>query len=116
MMSRRAQVLIVVALVGVVALAAWYGGEVWEDSGSFAFLLFGIPGGCTALALVVERATGTMVAPAVIAVLGLVSVGWSLITAGGIGLVFLVPSLLLLLAAGLSWSDRGRNASRPART
>ena len=71
------------------------------------------PRGATALA--VERATGTMVAPAFVAVLGAVCVGWSLITGLGIGLVFPVPSVLLLVAAAVSWGDRGRDAARSAR-
>ena len=98
--------LIVVSIVAVVALAAWYGGEVWEDSGSFALVLFGVPAGCAVVSLGAERSTGTMVAPAVVAVLGLASVGWSLLTGLGIGGLFLVPSFLLLLAAGRSWGDR----------
>jgi hypothetical protein len=47
-----------------------------------------------------------MLAPAVVAVLGVVSTGWSLLTGLGIGGGFLVPSLLLLGAAMLSWLHR----------
>ncbi|NEK87893.1 hypothetical protein GCU60_19310 [Blastococcus saxobsidens] len=116
MMSRGAQVLIVVSILSVAALAAWYWSEVWEDSGSFAFALFGIPAACAVIALAAERATRTMAAPVLIAVLAAVAVGWSLITGLGIGLVFLVPSVLLLLAAAVSWGDRGRDAARPVHT
>ena len=112
--SRGSQVLILVALAGVLVSSAWYGGAVWRDSGSFALVLFGVPALCAVVALRVERSTAMMVAPAVVAVLGLVAVGWSLLTGLGIGLVFLLPALLLLLAAGRSWGDRA--ASRPVRT
>ncbi|MDK3258044.1 hypothetical protein [Blastococcus capsensis] len=114
--SRAAQGLILVSLVGVVAVSGWYGRVAWEDSGSFAFVLFGVPALWAAVALWAERPAGTMVAPAVIAVLGLVSVGWSLVTGLGIGPLFVVPSFLLLLAAGRAWSGSGRNGSPPART
>jgi hypothetical protein len=116
MTSRRAEVLIVVALLGVGALAVRYGADAWDDSGSIAILLFGIPAACAAIALGVERATRTTVGPALVAALAAVSVGWSLITGLGIGLVFLVPSFLLLAAAAASWGDRSRGAVRPLRT
>lgn len=106
--SRGAQGLIAVSLVSVTGLTAWYGRFAWEDSGSFAIALFGVPLVCAALALGTERASGTALAPAVVAALGVVSVGWSLLTAGGIGLGFLLPSLLLLVAAMTSWADRQR--------
>jgi hypothetical protein len=104
--SRRAQVLIVLALAGVVVLAAWYGGEVRQDSGSFAVVLFGVPLACAALALWAEGASRTQLAPALVAVLGVASLAWSLLTAGGIGFGFVPSSLLLLVAATVSWFDR----------
>jgi hypothetical protein len=113
--SRGAQGLIVVALAGVVAFAAWYGQAAWEDSGSFAFVLFGVPLVCAVVALATERATGTRIAPVVVAGVGLVSLAWSLVTAGGIGIGFAPSSLLLLVAALVSWTDR-RDSSRPVRT
>ena len=113
--SKGAQGLIVVALLGVVALAAWYGQEVWEDSGAFAFILFGMPLACTAVALAAERASRKMIAPAVVAGLALISLAWSLVTAGGIGIGFAPSSLLMLVAALVSWADR-RNSSRPEGT
>ncbi|TFV60178.1 hypothetical protein E4P41_10765 [Geodermatophilus sp. DF01-2] len=115
--SRRAQGLIVVALLCVLGFAAWYGRWVWADSGSFFFVLFGIPMVCTAAALWAERTSRTMLAPAVVAALAVVSFSWSLLTALGIGLVFVVPSFLLLLAAMVSWLHRtGRDPSAPSRT
>ena len=113
--SRGAQGLIVVSLVGVVGVAASYAGAVWADSGAFFFVLFGIPIVCAALALVAERASGTTAASASVAVLGVLSLAWSLVTGLGIGLVLLVPSLLLLAAAMISWVDR-RNSETPTRS
>ncbi len=85
--SRRARGLIVVALLCVLGLAAWYGRTGWADSGSFVLVLFGIPAVCTAVALWVERTSRTLLAPAVVAALAL-------------------PSFLLLLAAMVSWLHR----------
>ncbi|WP_346623455.1 hypothetical protein [Blastococcus montanus] len=79
-------------------------------------MLFGVPLACAALALWAENASVTAPAPAVVAVLGAVSVGWSLLTGPGLGLWFLLPSLLLLVAAMISWIDRGRDRVRPRPT
>ena len=115
--SRGAQGAIVASLVGVIGLAALYGRLVWADSGSFVFVLFGVPVVCTAVALWAERASRTMLAPAVVAALGAVSLAWSLLTAGGIGFGFVLPSLLLLLAATASWVHRlGRDSATSMRT
>lgn len=113
--SRGALGLIAVSLVGVVAVAAWFGREAWEDSGSFALVLFGIPLVCTAGALVAEAASRSRLASAVVGVLGAVSLVWSLLTAGGIGLGFAPSSLLLLVAAMISGADR-RKTAEPLRT
>jgi hypothetical protein len=104
--SRAAQGLIVVALLAVLGVTAWYGRTAIEDSGSFAVILFAIPLVCAAGALWAERASRTMLAPAVVAVLAVISIGWSLLTGLGIGGAFLVPSLLLLAAAMFSWLHR----------
>ena len=114
--SPGARGLVVVSLVLLVGVAAWYGRAAWADSGAFALVLFGVPLACGVLALWAERASGTMLAPAVVALLGAVSVGWSLLTGLGLGLGFLLPSLLLLAAAMISWVDRGRDRPRPLRT
>lgn len=103
---RGAQGLIAIALAGVLGVTAWYGRLAWEDSGAFAFALFGVPLLCTAAALWAERSGTTVLAPVVVAVLGLISVAWSLLTGLGIGLGFLLPSLLLLVAATVSWVER----------
>ncbi|MGY2067771.1 hypothetical protein [Blastococcus sp. SYSU DS0619] len=108
--------LIVVSLVALVVLATWYGRAAWEDSGAFALVLFGIPLICAALALWVESGSTTRAASAVVALLGAVSVTWSLITGLGLGGSFLLPSLLLLVAATVSWVDRGPDRARPLRT
>jgi hypothetical protein len=112
--SRGAQGLIVVALLCVVGLAAWYGRTVWADSGSFVLVLFGIPLACTAIALWAERTSRTVPAPALLAALAVVSLAWSLLTGLGIGMVFVVPSSLLLVAAVVSWSHRTRRDSSPS--
>ena len=103
---RAAQWLIAVALAAVLGLTAWYGRTAWEDSGSFAVALFGIPLACAAGALWAERVSRTMLGPAFVAVLAVVSIAWSLVTGLGIGGVFLLPSLLLLAAATSSWLHR----------
>lgn len=80
--------LVVVSLVAVVGVVAWYG-----------------------------RAEQAMVrAPAVVTGCAAVSVGWSLLTGLGIGGAFLLPWLLLLVAAMISWVDRGRDRAGPLRT
>lgn len=111
--SRGATLLIVVSLALVAGLAAWYGRTVWADSGSFAVALFGVPLVCTAGALWVERAGRGRQTPVGVGALAAVSLGWSLITALGFGLL-LVPSLLLVVATLVSWADRlpGRPAER----
>ena len=109
--SRRAQGLIIVGLVCVLGLAAWYGRTVWEDSGSFVFALFGVPVACTTLALWVERRSRTVLAPAVVSALALILLSWSLLTALGIGILFVVPAFLLLLAALASWLHGPRRNS-----
>ncbi|MCZ2811504.1 hypothetical protein O2W15_08645 [Modestobacter sp. VKM Ac-2979] len=113
--SPGARALVVVSLVGVLGLAVWLAPRVWETSGSLGFLLFGPPVVCSALALWVERARGTVLAPAVVAALGVVSVAWALLTLLGGGLYLLVPALLLLVAAMVSWVDRRPDRSTPAR-
>lgn len=104
--SRAARRAIAVALLSVVGLAAWYGPAVWADSGSFAVVLFGVPLACTVCALWVECTGGTAPAAAVLSALAGVSLVWSLLTALGVGLLFLVPSLLLVVAAAASWTRR----------
>jgi hypothetical protein len=98
--------LILLALLSVAGFSVGYGRFAWEDSGAFAFVLFGVPLMCTVSALWVERADGALLAPAVVAVLGLVCLAWSLLTGLGIGLVFLLPSFLLLSAAAVSRTHR----------
>lgn len=113
--SRGSRTLIVVALVTLVVVTAWYGQRAWEDIGSFAVVLFGVPLLCAAAALWAELAGGSRVAPVLVAATGLVSVAWSVLTGLGIGLALLLPSLLLLVAAMISWVDR-RDAAAPMGT
>ena len=103
--SRGASALLVVSLALVAGLAAWYGRAVWEDSGSFAVALFGVPLLCTAGAFWAERAGRGVAAPVVVGALAAVSLVWSLVTALGFGLL-LVPALVLVVAALVSWADR----------
>lgn len=114
--SRIAQGMIAVALLFVAGLAAAFGGFVWADSGSFVFALFGIPLACAGLALAAERLIRTIVAPVVVAGLGVVSLGWSLITAGSFGLGFALASLLMMGAASPSLSHRRGRRSVPSRS
>jgi phosphoglycerol transferase MdoB-like AlkP superfamily enzyme len=115
--SRGARGLIGVGLLWVLGLAAWYGRTVWVDSGPFVFVLFGIPVVCATVALWAERRSRTMLAPAVVAALAVVSLTWALLTALGIGLVLVPPSVLLLLAAVVSWLHRtGRDTAASSRT
>jgi hypothetical protein len=109
--SRGAQALIAVALVGVLGATVWFGRLAWEDSGSFALALFGLPLSCAAGALWAERAIPSRSASVLVAALGLVSLVWSVLTGLGIGGVFLLPSLLLLVAAMVSWVDRQRESA-----
>ncbi|MCZ2816892.1 hypothetical protein [Modestobacter sp. VKM Ac-2984] len=105
--SRGAQVLIVVSLLGMFGLAAWQGRLVWEISGPSVFVLvFCPPAACAALALRVESVRGTVLAPAAVAGLGVVSVAWALFTGLAGGLHLLAPALLLLVAAVVSWIAR----------
>ncbi len=114
--SRGARGLIAVALLCVLGLAAWYGRAGWADSGPFVLVLFGLPVACTAVALWAERRSSTMLAPAVVAALAVVSLSWALLTALGIGLGLVAPSVLLLLAALVSWRHRtGRDTAASSR-
>ena len=108
--SRGATALIVVALVLVVASAAWSGRAAWAGSGAFALALFGVPLACAAGALAAERAGTGRLVPVVVGVLAVVSLGWSLVLARAAGFL-LVPPLRLLVATLVSWADR-----RPDRT
>jgi hypothetical protein len=105
--------LIGAALVSALASAVGFWRLVWGDSGSFAVVLFGVPVACAAVALWAERATASRLAPAVVTVTAAVSLVWTLLTAGGIGAVFLLPSALLLGAATVSWLDRQRPDDAP---
>src|SRR3712207_6281528 len=97
--SRAAHALIVVSLLGLLGVTAWFWRLAWEDSGRFALVLFGVPLLCAVVALVAERSSRTALAPAVVGLLGAVSLAWSLLTGLGIGLAFALPSVLLLFAA-----------------
>jgi len=114
--SRGAGLLIGVSLLLVAGFAAWYGRSVWADSGWFVAVLFGVPLVCTAGALTAERTSRSTLAPVVVGLLAAVSLGWSLLTAGGVGLVLLIPSLLLVVATLVSWADRRPDSTRPARS
>jgi len=106
----------VAALLCVLGAAAWYGRTGWADSGPFVLVLFGIPLACAAVAPAVERRSRTVLAPAVVAALAVVSLAWALLTGLGVGLVLIPPSLLLLFAAMASWLHRtGRDAAASSR-
>lgn len=114
--SPGACVLTAVSLVSVLGYSAWQGPAVWADSGSVALILFGVPTVFAAVALWVECASRTMLAPAVVSVLAVASLVWSLVTALGVGFGLLVPSLLLVVAAMISWVDRRPGRAEPSRT
>ena len=103
--SRGSSALLVVSLALVAGLAAGYSRTVWNDSGSFAVALFGVPLLCAAGALGAERAGRGHAAPVVVGLLAAVSLGWSLVVALGFAQL-LVPSLVLVAAAVVSWADR----------
>jgi hypothetical protein len=109
--SRGASALIAVALVLVVGLVVWSGRAGWEASGWWSVVLFGVPLASAAGALVAERAGRGRLAPVAVGVCAAASLGWSLIAALGIGLGFLVPSLLLVGATLVSGVDRGTTAA-----
>src|SRR3712207_4172309 len=104
--SRGARALIVVSLLGLLGVTAWFWRLAWEDSGRFAFVLFGVPLLCAVLALAAERLGGTRLVPAVVGMLGAVALAWSLVTGLGIGLAFALPAFLLLTAAAVSWGQQ----------
>jgi hypothetical protein len=111
--SRRASVVIAVALAMVVGLTAWSAAAGWEASGWWSAVLFGVPLACALGALVAERVGRGRLAPLVVGVLAAISLGWSLIAALGIGLGFLLPSLLLVVATGISAVDRATGTRGP---
>lgn len=82
-----------------VGLAISFFPTAWDDSGAFAFVLVGVPVLAAALAL---SAVPAGRATALTWIAAVVMLGWSLITALGLGIYFLVPSLLLFLAAAMS--------------
>ena len=110
--SRGSSALLALSLALVAGLAAWYGRAVWDDSGAFALALFGVPLLCAAGALGAERAVRGPAAPLVVGALAAVSLAWSLVVALGFGQL-LVPSLLLVAAAFLSWADRRTDRTAP---
>ncbi len=83
------------------------------DSGWSAFVLFGTPTVCTAVAPEVEHTSRTVLAPAVVAALAVVSLSWALLTALDIGSVLVAPAFLLL-AAVVSWLHRAGQRSAPS--
>ncbi|MGY1749161.1 MULTISPECIES: hypothetical protein [unclassified Modestobacter] len=110
--SRRAQLLIGVSLVAVLGLAGW----AWGAGGPAVLLVFGPAVAGALLALAAERASRTMMAPAVTAGVGAASLVWGLVTLAGGGLHLLVPAGLLVVAALVSWVDRRPRARARART
>jgi hypothetical protein len=111
--SRGASALITVALVvaaGLVAVSARAG---WEASGWWSVVLFGVPVASAAGALVAERRGRGRLAPVVVGGCAAASLGWSLIAALGIGLGFLLPSLLLVGATLVSAVDRATGTRGP---
>ncbi len=95
-----------VSLLCVLAVVVLFGGVAWEDSGSFAVVLFGIPVVATAGVLWVELATRGLGAWTVSAALAAISLTWSLITGLGLGLFLLLPSSLLVVAVAASLGHR----------
>ena len=113
--TRGASGLIVVALAMVVGLVAWSGRAGWEASGWWSAVLFGVPITCTAGALVAERVGRGWLSAVALGVFAATSLGWSLIAVLGIGLSFLLPSLLLVVATLVSWVDRATGLTPPLR-
>ena len=101
------------ALAGVVVNVLAFGREVWQDSGAFVLVLYGVPLVLAAVALWAERATRSILAPAVVGASGVVSTAWALVNAGGVGFGLAPSALLLLFAAVFSWTDR-RGVRSPA--
>ncbi|MCZ2828056.1 hypothetical protein O2W14_04310 [Modestobacter sp. VKM Ac-2986] len=111
--SRGATGLIVVALVMLVGFTAWVGPAGWQAGGWWSAVLFGVPLTCAAGALVAERGIRGRLAPVVVGALAVVSLGWSLLTGLGIGLGFLLPALLLVVATLVSGVDRATGTRGP---
>jgi hypothetical protein len=111
--SRGATGLIVVALLMVVGVTVWSGRAGWEASGWWSAVLFGVPLACAAGALLAERVVHGRLAPVVVGVLASASLGWSLLTGLGIGLGFLLPALLLVVATLVSAVDRATGTRAP---
>ena len=110
--SRAPSVLLALSLALVAGLAAWYGRAIWDDSGAFALALFGVPALCVSGALGAERAVRGPAAAVAVGVLAAVSLGWSLVVALGFAQL-LVPALLLVAAAVVSWAGRRTDRTPP---
>ncbi|GAA2719444.1 hypothetical protein [Cellulomonas aerilata] len=98
-LRRTATALRVAAAVATVVVAAAIWAPAWRDSGGFAAVLVGVPPGATAAAAAGRAGRR---APAVRWAAAVVMLGWSLVTALGLGGSFLAPSALMLAAAAVS--------------
>lgn len=82
----------------------------WDDTGTFAVVLVGVPVLAVASA-VVAHLTGRAVI-VVSWVAAAVMLAWSLITALGLGFYFVAPSLLMTLVAAMSTRQAAESSSR----
>ncbi len=104
--GRGARALRLAAAVATAAVAAVVASPAWRDSGAFAIVVVGVPLLCAAAALVVPLGGRSGAAAAWGA--AVVMLGWSLLTALGLGGYFLVPSALMVAAAVAATPGRSR--------
>jgi hypothetical protein len=112
--GRGAGALRFAAAIATAAVAAVVASPAWQDSGAFAIALVGVPLLCAAAVLAAPP--GGRSAPVVAWGAAVVMLGWSLLTALGLGGNFLVPSVLMVATAVAATPGRSRvSGSRSGR-
>jgi hypothetical protein len=98
----RAARVLALGLAAGITVIVWP--RAWADSGAFALVLLGVPVGCCLVALCADLiGWRTALVTTLAAVVALV---WSLLTGLGLGFYFLLPAVLLAIAAATSWQIR----------
>lgn len=102
-----------VAVILTLVVAAVVAAPAWDDSGSFALVLVGIPVGCAAIVLMTSLVGRSAALAAWVA--GGVMMLWGLLTGLGLGAYFLVPAVLMIAAAAASTGEARRSTTGEAR-
>ena len=94
--TRVARTLQLVAVLLTLVVAAVVVGPAWQDSGSFALVLVGIPLACALITFLAPRTRHAILLAWIAAVTMLL---WSLVIGLGLGVNFQPPAILLIASA-----------------